>query len=449
MPSWNSAFTLQALTSVIFDMARHSAGILKEIFSHEVFPALGCTEPIAVAYAAAIAAKEVAGEIDRVKIRVDPGVYKNGLAVTIPNTGGLRGNLIAGVLGALIKQPALKMEVLKEIQPQMIARAKDLISGGKAGLSYDPSKTDLYIDVTVRSGKTSARAVIEHGHTNLVLLEKNRKAVYANRTSKGSSSRQAYKKRLKKLTVMQLVETAESMDRNDYRYIEAGVRMNLEIAEAGKNLKKVGYYLSDLVKKGYLLDDVFSSSKILVASASDARMAGLNYPVMASGGSGNQGIVAILVPHNVGKFFKVAPKKVLCSIALSHLINGYIKCYTGDLSPLCGCSIAAGVGAAVAVVYQLKGKDLKKITFAVNNLISDLGGMLCDGAKSGCALKVVSSADAAIRSAYMAINDHGITAAEGFVGRTAEDTIRNLSRISAVGMAKVDDTMLGIMKRKV
>jgi L-cysteine desulfidase len=241
---------------------------------------------------------------------------------------------------------------------------------------------------------------------------------------------------------------AEHIDDEDYNYIQHGIDMNMKISEAGLKLKKVGYYLSDLVKKGYFLDGVFSSSKILTASASDARMAGLNFPAMSSGGSGNQGIVAILVPYNVGKYFKIQYKKILQSIALSHLINSYIKCFTGDLSPLCGCSIAAGVGASVAIVYQQKGKDMEKITLAVNNLISDLGGMLCDGAKGGCALKVVSSTDSAIRSAYMALNNHGITELEGFVGKTAEETIYYLSRISEIGMAKVDDTMLKIMMGK-
>jgi L-cysteine desulfidase len=166
---------------------------------------------------------------------------------------------------------------------------------------------------------------------------------------------------------------------------------------------------------------------------------------MSSGGSGNQGIVAILVPYNVGNFYKIEQSVIIESIALSHLINSYIKCFIGDLSPLCGCAIAAGVGAASAVVYQQCGDDMAKITLAVNNLISDLGGMLCDGAKGGCALKVASSADSAIRAAYMAINNHGITEKEGFVGKTAEQTIYHLSQISKIGMGKADDTMLGIM----
>jgi L-cysteine desulfidase len=422
--------------------------ILKEVLKNEVFPALGCTEPIAVAYAASIAGKEIRDGIEEINITVDPGVYKNGLAVTVPNTGGEKGNLIAGVLGALIKQPELKMEVLEGVREEMISQAKALIGAKKAKVTYDKAKTNLYIEVFIKTKRGSARAVIENGHTNLVLLEKNNRRVFEKDRKKNQSTDQEYKAVLKGMKISELVDIAERMDDEDYEYIRRGIEMNLEISKAGQKLRKVGYYLTDLLKKGYLLDDVFSSSKILTASASDARMAGLSFPVMSSGGSGNQGIVAILVPYNVGKAFKIKEKKILCSIALSHLINSYIKCFTGDLSPLCGCSIAAGVGAAVAIVYQQKGKDMKKVTLAVNNLISDLGGMLCDGAKGGCALKVVSSADSAIRSAYMAVNDHGITEVEGFVGKTAEETIRHLSKISEIGMAKVDDTMLGIMMEK-
>jgi L-cysteine desulfidase len=244
------------------------------------------------------------------------------------------------------------------------------------------------------------------------------------------------------------MDLVEAMDADDLSAIRLGVEMNRRAAEAGRKLKKVGYYVSRIVEKGLLQNDVVSSCKVLAASATDARMAGLNVPVMASGGSGNQGIVAILVPDNVGRHFQVEEKRILQSIALSHLINSYIKCFTGDLSPICGCAIAAGVGAAVAIVYQLEGRDLEKITLAVNNLISDLGGMLCDGAKGGCALKVVSSTDSAIRAAYMALNDCGIREEEGFVGKTAEETIRNFSRISRIGMAGVDATILEIMKAK-
>jgi L-cysteine desulfidase len=428
-----------------FPYRRRSLNILKEVLKHEVFPALGCTEPIAVAYAASIAGQQIEGNIEEISIIVDPGVFKNGFAVTVPNTGGEKGNLIAGVLGALIKKPELKMEILKGADAETLAQAKARIAEKKAKINFDPTRSDLYIDVTVKTDLGSARAVMEGAHTNLVFLEKNNQPIFTLGHTENSSGSQAYKQALKRMTMAAFVDLVECMDEEDYSEIRRGIEMNLKIAEAGKKLQKVGYYISDLMKKGFLLEDVFSTIKILTASAADARMAGLSFPVMSSGGSGNQGIVAILVPCKVGEFFNIQEATIVRSIALSHLINGYIKCFTGDLSPLCGCAIAAGVGAAVAIVYQQHGKDMKKITLAVNNLISDLGGMLCDGAKGGCALKVASSTDSAIRAAYMAMNDHGITQTEGFIGRTAEETIWNLTAISKLGMAKVDDTMLGIM----
>jgi len=422
--------------------------ILKAVLKHEVFPALGCTEPIAVALAASTAAYEIKGRVEEISITVDPGIFKNGFAVIVPNTGGEKGNLIAGVLGALIKKPELKMEVLKDVKEEMIDRAKTLIRTKKATISYDRSKTDLYIEVFLKTGEDSSRAVIENAHTNLVRLEKNNQTLFEKERKESSSAGKEYKTIIKEMKISDFIDSAQHMDDEDYDYIKRGIEMNLEISKAGQKLQKVGYYISDSVKKGCLLNDVFSSSKTLTASAADARMAGIDLPAMSSGGSGNQGIVAILLPYNAGKYFKIKERKILQSIALSHLINSYIKCFTGDLSPLCGCATAAGVCATAAIVYQQCGNDMEKITLAVNSLISDLGGMLCDGAKGGCALKVASATDSAIRSAYMALDSYGISNLEGFVGKTAEETIRNLSKISILGMSKVDEIILGIMLDK-
>jgi len=422
--------------------------LYKELIQHEVFPALGCTEPIAVAYAAGLAAAELSGDPESVRIVVDPGVFKNGFAVTVPNTGGERGNLIAGALGALVQRPDLKMEILQATDTISLKLARIMVMEKRISISFDATKTDLYIDVTVMSENETCRAVLEGGHTNLVLLEKNGQTLSVTKSTHGENSGHAYRKRLSTMTIAEMIDLLDYLDEEDLAYLKSGVEMNLVIAEAGKELKKVGYYMADLMNKGLLVDDVLSSSKILTASASDARMSGLSFPAMSSGGSGNQGIVAILVPYNVGRRFGIDEKTIIKSIALSHMINGYIKCFTGDLSPICGCAIAAGVGATAAIVYQQKGKDLDKITLAINTLISDLGGMLCDGAKGGCALKVASSTDSAIRAAYMAINGHGISEEEGFIGRSAEETIRNLSNISEKGMALVDTTMLKIMQAK-
>ena len=422
--------------------------LLKEVLKHEVYPALGCTEPIAVAYTASLAAKELEGELEEVTIIIDPGVFKNGMAVTVPNTNGERGNLIAGVLGAIIGKPESKMEILKHADQEMINQSKDFIEAGKAKIILDKSKTDLYIEAKIKTTHGSGVAIVENAHTNLVYLSANNRTILEKMTPEAGSSNQEYRSILKEMTILEMIDLVDALDDEDKAYIKTGIEMNMEISKVGQNLNKVGYYIYDLTNKGYLHDDIFSSSKIMTASASDARMSGVSLPVMTSGNSGNQGIVAVLVPYNVGKYYQIEESKIIQSIALSHLVNSFVKCFIGDLSPLCGASISAGVGAAVAIVYQQCGSDNGKITFAVNTLISDLGGMLCDGAKAGCALKVATSTDSAIRAAYMAINNHGITDKEGFVGKSAEETIYHLSRISKIGMDKADETMLEIMMGK-
>ncbi|MCG6974373.1 MAG: L-serine ammonia-lyase, iron-sulfur-dependent, subunit alpha [Desulfobacterales bacterium] len=422
--------------------------ILSQVLKHDVFPALGCTEPIAVAYAAGAAGEQLDGEITEIHISVDPGVYKNGFAVAIPNTGGERGNLIAGVLGALIRRPELKMEVMSCVTADILSRAKTLIQTNRADIRCDRSKRLLYIDVLLRTENDSARAVIESSHTNIVKLEHNNREIFRSDDALYGAEDQAFRTTLRNARIAALVDMAGQIEPPDYDYVKRGIDMNLRICKKGRSLRKVGHFISELVLKKQREDSIFSSCEAMTSAAVDARMAGLNLPVMSSGGSGNQGIVAILVPYFVGRHYDLEEGIIVRSIALSHLINSYIKCFTGDLSPLCGCAIAAGVGAAVAIVYQRAGKDMPKITLAVNNLISDLGGMLCDGAKEGCALKVASSTNSAIRAAHMALNNHGISHVEGYVGLTPEDTIRNLSQIGDVGMSLANDTMLDIMIEK-
>ncbi len=422
--------------------------ILGSVLEHDVFPALGCTEPIATAHAASVAAEKLHGEITEVGISVDPGVYKNGFAVAIPNTHLQRGNLIAGVLGALIRRPDLKMEIMSAVTEDLLHRAQQLIAAGKAQIHCNRCKKELYIDVRVSTEKEWARAVIAGSHSNLVSLVHNGQELLTQEDEAEQKQDDAFRTALRNATVAELVDLVVDISDDEYAFIQRGVDMNLQIAAEGRSLHKVSYYISQLIDNKQRERDLSSSCEVITSSAADARMGGVSLPVMASGGSGNQGIVAILVPYLVGRNYGVDEDRIVRSIALSHLINSYIKCFTGDLSPLCGCAIAAGVGASVAIVYQRAGKDLDKITLAVNNLVSDLGGMLCDGAKEGCALKVTSSTSSAIRSAHMALNNHGITQVEGFVGRTTEDTIRSLSQIGAIGMSLANDTMLDIMIQK-
>jgi len=423
--------------------------LLKEVLKHEVYPAMGCTEPVSVAFAAASASKLLEGDISSIKIITDQGTYKNGLAVSIPNTDGKAGNLLASALGAVSRRPELGAELFGTLSKAELERALELLQSGKVSIEIDPSRRGIYISAEVRADGEKALCVLINSHKAIALLTYNDKVLMENEAcSDVCKSSMPYKALLKDAAIKDLFREVEDIDEEDLAYIKKGVEMNLSASKAGMTIRKVGYYINDLIDKKYVKQDILSTVKVKTASATDARMAGVSVPVMSSGESGNQGVVAILVPWIVGSALGITERTILKSIALSHLINSYIKVFTGELAPICGCAVAAGVGASVAIVYQLNGPDEKKTALAVNNIISDIGGMLCDGAKSGCALKVASSADSAVRAAFMANNGAGITGCEGFIGDTAEDTIKNMARISRNGMDKVDRIILDIMSEK-
>lgn len=423
--------------------------LLKQVLKGQVYPAMGCTEPVSVALCAANASALHKGRIKKAVVFVDSATFKNGLGVRIPNTDGEKGNLLAAALGLLTAKPKLGMEILKGVSSSVLKKAKIMLEEKAVTIKVKNQK-GFYIktEVLFEDGYKT-KAVISGCHTAVTYLEDNgRVLIDVKAEVKTGKSEGDFKRLLAKSSLADLVREAQNADDEDLAYIKEGALMNLAAAKKGANLKKVGFYLRELVKLGMLDKNLINSAKILASQAADARMDGIAVPVMSSGESGNQGIVAVLVPYHVGKRLKIKEKIILQSIALSHLLNGYVKAFTGDLAPICGCAIAAGVGASAAIVYQQKGADLKAITLAVNNIISDIGGMLCDGAKSGCALKVVSSVDSALRAAFMGMNHYGITEVEGFIGKTAEATIQNLSRISTVGMVKVDTTIVDIMKSK-
>ncbi len=424
--------------------------VLKEVLKNQVYPAMGCTEPVSVALCGAYAAQLLGQPVTRAVFRLDPGTYKNGCGVRIPNTDGEKGNLLAAALGLLIARPELQMEILSGADSALLARAKEMVAAKAVRLEVAVEKHGFYIEAEVWGNAGSkVQCVIAGSHTNVVFLAKDGHVSKDLRQKEEKTAQDcAFKEQLKNARLADLVAWAQAADAQDLAYIKKGVEMNLKAAQWGQSLHKVGFYIKELVRKNLLEMDLLSSTKILTACAADARMDGQPVAVMSSGESGNQGVVTILVPWNVGREMKVPEETILQSIALSHLLNGYVKVFTGELAPICGCAIAAGVGAAAAIVYQQRGAHIPAITLAINNIISDIGGMLCDGAKSGCALKVVSSTDAAIRAAFMGIHDYGITEVEGFVGKSAEETIQNLGNISSVGMRAVDPMIVDIMEEK-
>jgi L-cysteine desulfidase len=423
--------------------------LLKEVLANEVYPAFGCTEPISCAYAAAAAAAELGEPAESLLLKVDPGTYKNGAAVVVPNSGGGKGNLIAAVLGAVLARPEEKLLVLQDVTEAVLGRAQTLIDGGKCRIECDNDREEFHIDVLVASSHHRARCILAGGHTNIERIEKDGQTVFSAEEAPAAKGGLAYRQALQQMTMAEVLALADNWDAEDRNFLRRGVEMNLAMSEWGFEVRGTAFQLRQMHRDGFLADDMFFRAKIRVGSAVDARMNGMNQAVMTSGGSGNQGVVAILTPYIVGREMGVDAERILQSIAVSHLVNAYIKCFLGEVSVICGCAMAAGIASATAIVYQQAGIDIRRITMAANNVIGDLGGLLCDGAKPGCAMKAVTSVDSAIRSALMALKGYGLSADDGLVGSTVEHSLRNLGQITLEGMFRVDATMLTILKDKI
>lgn len=422
--------------------------IFKEILANEVYPALGCTEPIACAYAAAAAAELLLPDrVEKLRLAVDPGTFKNGAAVNVPHSEGGKGNLIAAAMGAYTADSSARLEVLQKVTPDILQKATRLVAGENVEYLCQEDRREFYVEARVENGKSWARCVLSGGHTNITLLEKNGRETNLG-NSIGESDSLGYRSTLKEMPLKVLLSEVVQLDRQTRDYLQRGVEMNLAIAEAGANSNRTAHQLLHMKESGVMADDLFYHVKFNVAAAVDARMSGYPMPVMTSGGSGNQGAVGILTPYLVGRHQEIDLERIQESVAITHAINSYIKCFIGELSVVCGCSMAAGIAAAAAIVYQQCGIDMKKITFAMDNVIGDLSGLICDGAKPGCAMKAVTAVDTALRSGFMAIAGYGLSDDDGIIGTTPEKSIRNLGRIALEGMFQVDHTVIHILRDK-
>lgn len=422
--------------------------LLKDVLANEVYPAFGCTEPVSCAYAAAIAAAELGEPVEQLTLRVDAGTFKNGAAVVVPQSGGAKGNLIAAALGAVLAKPEAKLLLLQGVTDEVLIRARELIGGGRGRIECVNDKVDFHVDAEVAGNEHTARCVLAGGHVNVARIERDGHVVFQADEVVTNAAGLAYRRELQKMSMPEVLALVDGMDDDDRVHLRRGVEMNLAMSEWGFEVGGTAHQLRLMQRDGFLTDDMFFRTKLRVASAVDARMAGMSQAVMTSGGSGNQGVVAILTPYIVGREMGVDADRIIQSIAIAHLVNAYIKCFLGEISVICGCAMAAGIASATAIVYQQAGIDIQRITLAVNNVIGDLSGLICDGAKPGCAMKAVTAVDTAIRSALMAMKGYGLTADEGLVGHTVEESLRNLGRLTLEGMFRVDPTVLTILQNK-
>jgi len=429
---------------------------LKQFLKEEVKPALGCTEPGAVALSVARACEELAArDVESVQVTVSASIYKNGMYVGIPGTDGLKGNAVAAALGALCGDSALGLEVLKPCGPEHVKKAMAMLEEGKVRIVPDLERKGVFIrsEVVSASGEGAA-CVIEGSHTGIVQVEKDGKVV----ESAGSSASCGHSKtgdipvsrQLETLSWREVVSLLDEMDAADVERIMEGALMNIVVAEYGFH-NDVGLGFGSMIREltGESWDTeagLPAKVKAWCAAASDARMGGAPMDVMSSAGSGNHGITAILPVYVVGEHDGRSREEIARAIALSHLTTSFIKSRMGRLSPVCGCSVAAGAGAAAGIAF-LRSGSLESAEKAASIVMAGLVGMTCDGAKETCALKVGTGAAEAYYAAMLALRGR-FEPPQGIVEGTIDKTVENAAELNIKGMTDVDGILIRQMQQR-
>lgn len=418
----------------------------------EVKPALGCTEPGAVALAVARGVKELDEPVEKIYLELSESVFKNGKYVGIPGTHGEKGNNLAAALGALCGNPDAMLEVLAGMKSACLLHAKSWLAEGRVKATCLDGVTGMLIRARVVSANNECVVTIEGNHTNIIEVRKNDQILFSK--EKGVSEAKEVLDiftEMREMHFEDLFQFLEQITPDDEAYLLKGVEMNMTMAEEGiqgQNLGlKVGLSIKKMIDEGMIGDDPVNTARLLASAASDARMSGANLPVMSSAGSGNHGLVAIIPLAYIAQLMKVTDLELARALAVSHLVTSFIKSRTGRLTPICGCTAAAGAGAAAGISY-LRGDSVEVIERAVQTILANIIGMICDGAKESCAFKVGTGAAEAVLAANMAHFGWGISRFQGVVGADIDQTIDNLIGISSLGMEGMDQIILKILQNQ-
>jgi L-cysteine desulfidase len=404
--------------------------------------ALGCTEPASIAYAAATVAQELSGEILSAHLVCDPRMYKNCYAVGIPHSGGMTGILAALAIGACLPHARSGLECFKDAQAEELARAKALLGTGKVTVEVAREETELLVEVSLRTDFDQGRCLIQGEHTRIVSVAVNghERPLDLSPEELTSQSTASLRKELANTSFADLIALAQSITERDAARLHQGVALNQAIAHHGLTLFPRRFFQM-------MGSDAVSRLSRLVCAGVYARMSGEDYTVMSLSGSGNKGITTAVPLSLWGEDNGHDQRRIDEALALALLVTSATTHNLGALSAVCGCSNAAGIGLAAGLVY-LEGGDETAISLAMNNMVGNVAGMICDGAKIGCAMKTMTSVDAAFRAAALALSGIGIPATDGIIGRDGKESLFNLGRIARQGMISADAEILAIMQEK-
>ena len=417
-----------------------------ELIKKEVIPAIGCTEPIAVALCVAKATETLGKRPEKIKALLSANILKNAMGVGIPGTGMI-GLPIAIALGALIGKSEYQLEVLKDSTPEAVEEGKKLIDSQAIciGLKKDIDEK-LYIEIICEADNDKATAIISGGHTNFIYVSHNNDVILNKQTTSSSEEKQHEPE----LYLRKVYDFATTTPLEEIRFILETKRLNKNAAERsfqGNYGHQLGKILKESKSEKQLLgSNTFTHILSYTSAACDARMAGAMIPVMSNSGSGNQGITATLPVVVYAEDNHKSEEELIRALVLSHLTVIYIKQSLGRLSALCGCVVAA-TGSSCGITY-LMGGNYEQITFAVQNMIANITGMICDGAKPSCALKLTSGVSTAVFSAILAMEHKCVSSVEGIIDDNVDRSIRNLTKIGSQGMNETDKLVLEIMTHK-
>ena len=416
------------------------------LVNKEVVPAIGCTEPMAVALCTAKAATTLGRRPERIEVFLSPNMLKNAMGVGIPGTGMI-GLPIAVSLGALIGKPEYELEVLKDLTPATLEQGKRYINDADIDIKLKQGNVDkLYIEVVCRADNDMAMAIISGSHTHFVYVERNGEVVMDNRGGHGGADEEEDDIQLNFRLVYDFATTAPL---DEISFILKTKEYNMKAAELsikGNYGHCLGKTMDRPLSHGIFGDNIFSHILSRTASACDARMGGAMIPVMSNSGSGNQGICATNPVVVYAMENENTEEELIRALMLSHLTAIYIKQSLGKLSALCGC-VVASTGSSCGITY-LMGGDYTRICNSVKNMVANLTGMICDGAKPSCALKISSGVSTALLSALLSMEGKCVTSAEGIVDDDVDKCIHNLTSIGADAMRATDDMVLDIMTHK-
>lgn len=420
---------------------------ITSLINREVVPAIGCTEPVAVALCVAKATETLGTTPDEINLALSGNIIKNAMGVGIPGTGMI-GLPIAVALGALVGRSEYGLEVLRDVNDEAVERGRKYIDEGRVNVTCaKDAPSNLHIDVTVTAGHHTARAIISRAHSNFVRIDKDGETIFAEAPQADNSDTDNSANDVA-LNLAMVYEYATETPVDELRFILETRRMNKAAAEYALN----GNYGHDLGRTisleglKYFGDTPLTHAISVTSAACDARMGGAPVPVMSNSGSGNQGITATMPVVSYAEDINATEEQTIRALTLSHLTSIYIKQSLGRLSALCGC-VVASTGAASGICY-LMGGDYDKICATVKNMVANLTGMICDGAKPSCAMKISSGVSTAMISAMLAMNGKCVTSAEGIVTDDVDQTIRNLTSIGRDAMTVTDQLVLQIMTCK-